>query len=141
MDGELQKCCFVHHPNFTAELEQFVIKHGSIQNTASESVNHIQNLLTQHFFGPQLMFTPKHLGRAEGFGAFEIYWLHLVIPGCRLSRTQFPKAYFYKNGNHISFLCLDSHLQNYKDSKLRSVANTRLQEILLVPEKHKCELL
>lgn len=31
---------------------------------------------------------------------------------------------------HISFLCLDSHVTNYSDSKLRSIAQKRLLEIL-----------
>jgi hypothetical protein len=82
------------------------------------------------------MFTPKHMGIAQGFGGFTVYWIHLVIPGCNLSRTQFPKAYFYKSDGHISFLCLDSHMQNYKDAKLRIVAGDRLKEITEVIKTH-----
>lgn len=76
-----------------------------------------------------LQFPSKHLGIAQGFSGFMVYWIHMVIPNSGLSRTQLPKGYFYKQNGHISFLCLNSHIQNYKDSKLRTVANERLKEI------------
>lgn len=130
-------CCFVHHSSFINELNEFITKHGNNEASSEEAMSNFQRLLTIHFYmnlGPR--FSAKHLGQAEGFGGYSVYWFHMVVPNCKLSRTQFPKAYLYKNENHISFLCLNSHLQNYKDSKLRNVANQRLQEIIEVLKNH-----
>jgi len=129
-------CCFSHHPSFIKELEEFVGKHGNQDASSSETVNNIQNLLFTHFYKQSPMFTPKHLGQAQGFSGFTVFWIHMVIPNSNLSRTQLPKAYFYKTDNHICFLCLDSHIQNYKDAKLRATATERLQEIIEVLKTH-----
>lgn len=136
MHDSSSPCCFIHHPYFLKELNEFVDKHGSQDASPEEAINNIQNLLITHFYKKSPMFTPKHLGQAQGFNGFNVFWLHMVIPNCNLSRTQLPKAYFYKTDNHISFLCLNSHIQNYKDSKLRVIAADRLQQMIEVIKTH-----
>lgn len=134
----MDKTCFVHHSSFLGELEEFVGKHGDASSSTNEAIQNLQRLLHKHF-NVTLMFSSKHIGRAQGFDGYEVYWLHSVIPNCDLSRTQFPKIYFLKQESHICFLCLDSHLQNYKDAKLRRVAIDRLNEVLEMLEHHECE--
>lgn len=136
MHDSSSPCCFVHHSSFMDELEEFISKHCSTDTSAQETMDNIRKLLLKHFYDRIAMFTPKHLGAAQGFGGFTIFWLHMVIPNSNLSRTQLPKAYFYKTDGHISFLCLDSHLQNYKDAKLRAIASARLQEMIEVLKTH-----
>jgi len=136
MHDSSSPCCFIHHPNFIEELGQFVGKHCSQDTSTEEAMGNIQRLLFTHFYKKSPMFTQKHLGQAQGFSGFTVFWIHMVIPNCNLSRTQFPKAYFYKTEDHLCFLCLDSHIQNYKDSKLRSVAMQRLQEMIEVLKTH-----
>lgn len=121
---------FIHHPKFSEELDEFIKKHCSSNSTIEETINSIQRLLEKHFFDKSPQFTPKHLGIAQGFGAYNVYWLHMIIPNSQLGRTQFPKCYFLKSDNNISFLCLNSHVENYKDSKLRGLATDRLLEII-----------
>lgn len=128
-------CCYVHHPKFIEELEDFVNKH-SVGGTLTESLQNIERLLTKHFSLNLLQFTPKHIGIAQGFSGFTVYWLHFVIPNSNVSRTQLPKAYFLKFGSHLSFLCLDTHIKNYKDSKLRKIAVKRVMEIIEVVKTH-----
>ena len=123
-------CCFVHHPKFLLELDEFVNKHCNSLANAEETTKNIERLLISHFYHKILQFTSKHLGVAQGFSGFTIYWIHMVIPNSGLSRTQLPKGYFYKTDRHISFLCLNSHIQNYKDSKLRTVALDRLYDMI-----------
>ncbi len=136
MHDSASPCCFLTHPNFSQELDDFLSHHGVQQTTAEEVLEHHERLFLQHFYNSSPMFTNKHLGPAQGFSGFEVYWLHMVIPNSNLSRTQMPKSYFYKTENHISFLCLNSHLQNYKDSKLRAVATKRLSDMLEVIKAH-----
>ena len=122
---------FNHHPQFIEELEIFITHHCNGTANSQETIGNIERLLDTHFFKfPQ--FTAKHFGLAQGFGGYAVYWLKFVIPNSKLSRTQQPKAYFYRNTNtgNFSFLCLDSHITNYKDSQLRKIATTRLEEIL-----------
>lgn len=126
---------FYHHPKFVEELGEFIEKHCSGTASVEETIETIQNLLTKHFCDRNIQFTPKHLGPAQGFAAYSIYWLHMIIPNSNLSRTQFPKCYLLKTASHISFLCLDSHITNYKDSQLRVLAQKRLGEVLKVIEK------
>lgn len=136
MHDSSSPCCFVHHPNFISELEHFVHKHGSRDAAIDEVISPIEKLLFTHLYEKKLMFTSNSLGLAQGFSGFTVYWLKMVIPNCNLSKTQFPKAYFYKTDGHISFLCLASHIQNYKDSKLRATGMQRLQEIIEVLKTH-----
>lgn len=125
-------CCFVHHPKFLQEITEFIERHCGTTVTTEETVGNIERLLTTHFYNKVLTFTDKHLGMAQGFSGFPVYWMHMVIPNSNLSRTQLPKAYFYKQDGRICFLCLDSHIQDYKDSKLRTIASTRLSEMIEV---------
>lgn len=130
MHASSSPCLFIHHPGFIQDLNEFIAKHGSNDASSEETIANHQNLLLKHFYKNSPMYTKKHLGLAQGFVGYTVYWLHMIIPNCRLTRTQFPKAYFYKDDGHICFLCLDSHLQNYKDSKLRTTAILRLQEMI-----------
>lgn len=129
-------CCFAHHPTFIEELNEFITKYGTADASVDETVRYLENLFETHFYKKIPTFTAKHLGQAQGFNGFTVFWVHMVIPNCNLSRTQYPKAYFYKTDNHLSFLCLDSHLQNYKDAKLRATAIGRLEEMVEVLKTH-----
>lgn len=128
---------YQHHPQFIAELEKFISKHCSGTTDSSQTIKHIENLLNTHFCKKSPMFTPKHLGLAPGFDGYPVYFLHMMIPNSGLSRTQQPKAYFFYNQSQLSFLCLGSHVDNYKDSKLRKVALERLTEMLEVLKMKK----
>jgi len=136
MHDASSSCCFAHHSSFILELQEFISKYGTSDASSDETMKNVQNLLLTHFYKKSPMFTTKHLGQAQGFNGYTVYWLHMVIPDCNLSRTQFPKTYFYKTDGHICFLSLNSHMQNYKDSKLRSVANQRLLEMIEVLKTH-----
>lgn len=121
---------FKHHPSFEQELERFISKHCDGRATVELTLTHHHRLLLAHFVNKSVSYTAKHLGPAQGFGAYQVFWLHMIVPDSRLTRTQQPKAYFYKSPSSISFLCLSSHTENYKDSELRVSAQQRLKEIL-----------
>lgn len=123
---------FQHHPKFLEELESFVSHSCSGNSSADLTIQYHQNLLNEQFCGSSPVYTKKHMGAAQGFGAYSVYWLHMIIPEGKLTRTQNPKCYFLKLDGIISFLCLDSHISDYKDSKLRKIANQRLNDILEV---------
>jgi hypothetical protein len=119
-----------HHPAFVDELDGFVRKHCYNGTTVDTALKHIEKLLANHFARPPLI-SSKHLGQATGFGAYTIYFHHLFIGNCRLTRTQHPKCYFYMpDKTLISILCCDSHIDNYKNTKLKETALQRLNDML-----------
>jgi hypothetical protein len=123
---------FHHHPSFLEELDKFVRKHCHNSATVDITLKHIEKLLSSHFERPPLI-SSKHLGQATGFGAYTIYFHHLFIGNCGLTRTQHPKCYFYMpDSNLISILCCDSHIDDYKNRKLKETAGERLHEMLEV---------
>jgi len=117
---------------FLTELEEFIRKHCSGQSSSEITLQLLENLLVKHFYYKQPQFTPKHLGPASGFYGYAVYFFHMIIPYSGLSKTQQPKCYLYKTDETISFLCLNSHVENYDDSKLRKIAKQRLAEIIEV---------
>lgn len=123
---------FSHHPKFIEELESFISHSCSGNASAALTIAQHQNLLNEQFCGSFPVYTPKHMGPAQGFGAYSVYWLHMIIPDGKLSRTQNPKCYLLKIDGVVSFLCLDSHINNYKDSELRKIAIKRLDDVLEV---------
>jgi hypothetical protein len=126
-------CKFNHHPKFVSDLDDFIGKSCSSNASSDQTITYMENLLGIHFFGnvgPQ--FSGKHFGQAQGFGAFTVYFLHMAVPNGGLSRTKYPKAYLLKYDDNLCFLCLDSHITNYKDSKLRKIAEERINDILVL---------
>lgn len=129
-------CNFYHHPSFKDELGEFIERHCAGQQAdVATTIEYTERGLYNHLFKRNISFSSKHFGRASGFGAYEVYWLRLFIPNSGISKTQQPKVYLLKHQSTISILCLDSHIQNYKDSKLRNAASIRIQEVAELVQK------
>ena len=120
---------FHHHPKFLDELDKFIGKSCSGNASVELTLKYIEKLIEGYLVDPSSI-SPKLIGRAQGFGGHYVYWFKIMIPNGGLRKTQNPKSYFYHNDDLMSFLCLDSHIQNYKDSKLRKVAQNRLDDII-----------
>lgn len=118
-----------YHQAFEAELDRFVRKHCYGDMTVEKVLKQHEKILRGHF-ERQNLISPNHLGLAQGFGDYTVYFWHMLIDNCYLKRKQQPKCYFYKQDNLIILLCCDSHINNYADSKLRSTARERLYEVL-----------
>lgn len=121
---------FKHHPKFLSEMDDFVQRFCNGKTDSEKALQYIENLLEKHFSSTEsFLFSSKHLGKAPGFEGLPVYWLHMIITDTNLSRTQMPKAYFYRIQGRLSILCLGTHVKNYDDGKLRAVAKKRLTEI------------
>lgn len=123
---------FHHHPRCIDELEKYLRKHCGSKTALDDTIEKNQVLLYETLVKKNPLIGPKHLGRAEGFGAYEVYWLKMAILSAGLSYKQFPKVYILKLDGVISFLCIDSHITNYQDAILRKLAKSRIEEILEV---------
>lgn len=120
---------YFHYSSFEQELQEFINKHTDSDYTAIRAIKETENLLSVHFCRTE-QFTPKNMGLAPNTGAYKIYFLkRLVIGNTGLSKEKFPKCYFLMIDHKIGFLCLGSHVENYKDEKLRKNAIERASEL------------
>ena len=120
---------FHHHPKFLDELDKFIGKSCSGNASVELTLKYIEKLIEGHLNGPSSI-SPKLIGRAQGFGGHYVYWFKIIIPNGGLRKNQNPKSYFFFGENVISFLCIGSHLHNYKEPKLSRIARTRLNDII-----------
>jgi hypothetical protein len=132
MDDNFDKILFIPHPVFKKELDDFIQNHCSGMSSSELIIQQHKNLLKAQLFNKETVIGPKHFGLATGFGAYEVYFLHMSIEDSGLKKKQMPKAFIYKQGNIVSMLCIGSHIDNYKNDKLIKVAQLRLREIIEV---------
>jgi len=71
----------------------------------------------------------KSIWRVPHTGDIDMWKVICTFVG--LKKKQSPKVYFLKHHeNIITFLCFGSHIQNYKNGKLREIAIARAKEII-----------
>ena len=114
------------HNNFLKEWKKFCRKFIE----GEKAIIELEKLLKQHFnsnSGP--VIGPKSLFLVDGTGDIEIWKVHCSIKGLR--KNQRPRIYFFKYLRcKISFLCFETHINNYNDQKLRAEAINRAKDIL-----------
>lgn len=114
------------HPKFSEELDKFCHKHP----TTNIDLKHLCNLLSIHFNPekPTISITPKNLKRVDRVGAnITVYKVNMAVQG--ISKGQCPRVYFWLETGTITFLCMDSHIDNYDDAKLKEKAKQRIMEM------------
>ena len=117
---------------FEKDLKDFVKKHCNPNTEIQRSIEANLSLIkSARYQSTKGILGNKVFGKAEGFGVLEVYWTKLVLIGSGLKKlNQNPKCYVYMSNEYIVYLCCDSHLDNYKDSKLRKLAESRLNSVL-----------
>ena len=125
MEQDVADISFSEHPSFSKEIEKFNKKHD--WGIGFES---LKRLLEQHFHptSSQMKFTPKVLRRVDRIGVnIEVYKVTMSVKGLR--QGQSPRVCFRFVGNLIVFLCFGTHIENYKDSKLKKLVKKRIREL------------
>ena len=116
---------FKEHPSFSKEINRFNNKYDG-----GNGFRHLKKLLIIHFHPTkrQLRFTPKILRKISGLGLnIDVYKVIMRIKGLRSNQS--PRICFRHTGNMITFLCSGSHIDNYKDSKLKKLIKKRVEEL------------
>lgn len=116
---------FLEHPSFTREISKFNKKYDSGVGYKS-----LKRLLQLQFnpVNKVTVFTPKVLRRIDNLGA-NIHGFKVIMRVKNLSSGQSPRICFIVEGNLITFLCYGSHIDDYKDSRLRELIKKRAKEI------------
>jgi len=131
MKTEIEGIKIYNHPNFCEELKEFINKHCPSADL-EQTMDTAMNLIFQKAFKNIECITRKNFGKADNFEGYPVYFLKLMLTGGGLEKSQNPKSYLILDivNKYMGFLCLDSHIQNYKDSELRKMAKKRTKELL-----------
>jgi hypothetical protein len=55
--------------------------------------------------------------------------VELVIPDSGLRPNQYPRMWFAVKGAIIAFLCISTHIDNYKDDEINQLAFSRITDL------------
>ena len=78
---------------------------------------------------PRQVIAPAKLHRVTQNNLWTLWKVELVIPNSGLRPNQWPRMWFAVKGAIIAFLCISSHIDNYKDSKIDSLALSRISDL------------
>jgi len=115
---------FLLHDGFEREiaaLERRRMRH------IRESLERFQRLCELHFHptSPQTIIAPGKLHRVAQNDVWTMWKTELPIIHSGLRPSQYPRLWFAQNGATIIFLCIASHIDNYSDHDMDTLANSR----------------
>lgn len=78
---------------------------------------------------PRQVIAPAKLHRVTQNDLWTLWKIELVIPNSGLRPNQWPRMWFVVKGGIIAFLCISSHIDNYKDSEIDNLALSRISDL------------
>jgi len=72
---------------------------------------------------------PAKLHRITQNDVWTLWKVELVVPKSGLRPNQYPRLWFAVKGVNIAFLCIGSHIDNYRDGDMDRLALSRLGDI------------
>lgn len=82
-----------------------------------------------HSINPRQVIAPAKLHRVRQNDLWTLWKVELVIPNSNLRPNQWPRMWFVVKGAMIAFLCISSHIDNYKDLEIDSLALSRISDL------------
>lgn len=115
---------FRYHPLFEKEIA--VLEKRRLRYLR-ESLNGFQKLCEVHFhpINPEVRIKPGKLHRVTQNDVWTLWKIELAVIKSGLRPNQYPRIWFVVSGSAISFLCISTHIDNYKDSAMDSLASSR----------------
>lgn len=77
---------------------------------------------------PRQIIAPAKLHRVQQNDVWTLWKVELVVPNSGLRPNQWPRMWFVVKGSIIAFLCISSHIDNYKDKEMNQLALSRLAD-------------
>lgn len=119
---------FRYHPDFEkviAELEKRRLRH------IRDSLAGFQKLCEFHFHptSPEVRINPGKLHRVTQSEVGTLWKTELVIIKSGLRPNQYPRVWFVVSGATIAFLCLATHMDNYRDEDMNCLAFSRMTDL------------
>lgn len=119
------KYLFLEHKTFSREIKKFNKKYD-----AGIGYKNLKNLLQKHFHrtNQEITLTPTILRRIDNLGInLVVYKVTMRVKNLRSGQS--PRVCFRVEGNLITFLCYGSHVDDYKNSRLRELIKKRINDI------------
>ena len=99
--------------------------------TLREGLASFQRLCEVQFdpINPRQVIAPAKLHRVTQNDLWTLWKVELVIPNSGLRPNQWPRMWFLVKGAIIAFLCISSHIDNYKDSEMDRLVLSRISDL------------
>jgi hypothetical protein len=119
---------FLLHDGFDNEIA--TLEKKRLRNIKA-SLEGFQRLCEFHFhpFAPQPKIAPGKLHRVTQNDVWTIWKTELPVIHSNLRPNQYPRIWFAHSGTTIAFLCIDSHITNYDNEKMKRLALERASEM------------
>lgn len=78
---------------------------------------------------PRQIIAPAKLHRITQNDIWTIWKVELVIPDSGLRPNQCPRMWFAVKGAVVAFLCISTHIDNYKDIEMDKLALSRVTDL------------
>lgn len=79
---------------------------------------------------PRQVIAPAKLHRVIQNDMWAMWKVELIIPKSGLRPNQYPRMWFAVKGTIIVFVCIATHVDNYRDDDMNRLALARLGDIL-----------
>ena len=118
---------FIYHSKFEKEIVALRRRFKHIK----DGIESFKRLCEVQFHptNPQRVIAPAKLHRISQNDIWSLWKVELVIPKSNLRPNQFPRMWFVVQGARIGFLCIGTHIDNYKDRDMERLAIDRLTDI------------
>jgi hypothetical protein len=118
---------FYCHPDFEKEAAKLKGRF----NHLDEAIEDFKRLSNVQFdpISPKQVIAPAKIHRVTQKDLWAVWKVELVIPKSGLRPNQFPRLWFAIKGANMAFLCVKSHIDNYKDDEINKIVIERVQDI------------
>lgn len=82
-----------------------------------------------HPTDPKQIITPSKLHRISQNEIWTMWKVELVIPKSGLRPDQYPRMWFVVKGSILAFLCISTHIDNYREHDMDRLALSRVNDI------------
>jgi hypothetical protein len=120
---------FLLHEGFEGEIDALARKR---MRHIRRSLEGFQQLCELHFHptAPQLRIAPGKLHRVTQNEAWTMWKTELPVIHSGLRPSQYPRIWFAQSGATIVFLCISTHMDNYRDGDMDRLALSRVTDLL-----------
>ncbi len=117
---------FLYHDNIQKEIASLEKRFRTIR----EGFSSFERLCEIQFHpaNPRQIVAPAKLHRVIQNDIWTLWKAELVIPNSGLRPNQWPRVWFAVKGAIIVFLCVSSHVDNYNDEEMNSIALSRVAD-------------
>lgn len=118
---------FIYHDGFQKEIAALERRFRTIR----AGLIVFERLCNVQFnpINPKQIIAPAKIHRITQNDIRTLWKTELVVPNSGLRPNQWPRLWFVVRGEIIAFLCISTHIDNYKDTKMNNLALTRISDI------------